>query len=598
MRPKPAVVLAASSLLAGLLLGAGRSACADAPLPTLVLYPRTANNPDDVRALVDLRKKLRADGQFEVLTYDPESAAMTRAASDAHHPEWLSGPMASDADRLALARALGAAFLVTVAKADGRDKADARLVEAAPSARAWNVFSKKPDEAARAIEQQATDALAHPATLTVNPPAPVVTPPVAVVVTPTPPKPVITPPVAPKPAPVIVPPAPVTAPPAPAPPTHAAPTVIIAPPVPVPAPVTAPPPVPVLVPPAALPIPTPPGPPLTVVPAAPPPAPVRPTPPVDDLAGVMTTLKQGDDELASGNFVGAIARYRDAINGAPLSVTPRLKLAQAYLQAQMRDKALDEARRALQIAPDSVPVQQFLDQLDAETGTSDGAIARYTAGVAQNPQDPTAHLELGDAFWNNSDMAQAEGEYKQAQTLAPTGSPSAQAAAAHLARLYAAQSRYDDSLASLKDAGAAGYALALGIVQGRADTLTSMLDSSQSAFDGGKSTRADFYKVATDVSAQSQALADFVVRVTPAPAFKLSHLYRVQATHLLAQQAAVLVSFLETSDASQATQAAKLGKEAQSEMLTAHAAEEKLGLWGGKSAPPPPTHAEEASAGQ
>lgn len=312
----------------------------------------------------------------------------------------------------------------------------------------------------------------------------------------------------------------------------------------------------------------------------------------------MPSLNQGDGELARGNFVGAIARYRDAINGAPLSITPRLKLAQAYLQAEMRDKALDEARRALQIAPNSVPVQQFLDQLDAETGTSDGAITRYSAGVAQNPQDPTAHLELGDAYWNNSDLGQAESEYKQAQTLAPAGSGPAQAAAAHLARLYAAQSRYDDSLAALQNAGAAGYALALGIVQGRADALTATLDSAQAAFDGGKSTRADFYTVATDVSAQTQALADFVVRVVPAPAFKLSHLYRVQATHLMAQQAAVMVSFLETSDASLAEKAAKLGHEAQAEMLTAHAAEEKLGLWGGKTIMPQPKHAEEANAGR
>lgn len=631
MRAKPAVTLLATSLAAGLLLsGAGRPVRADV-LPTLVLYPLTLDDPDDVRALVDLRRKLRDDGQFQVLTYNRESPAMTRAARDARHPEWLAGPMTSDADRLALARALGASFMVTVARADGRGKADAHLVEAAPSVRFWNVFNKKPDEAARAIEQQAADALAHPATVTARPPTPVAAPrppaPVAAVVIPkpvivappgatppahpvtpapvtvappvviTPPAPVITPPAkpvtppAPPPAPVtVIPPAPVITP-TPAP-VVVAPPVVTAPPSPrpMPAPVTTP--APVLVPPAALPIPTPPGPPVAVVPA-----PVRAAPPVDDLSGVKGILTNGDDELARGNFVGAIARYREAVNGAPLSVTPRLKLAQAYLQAEMRDKALDEARRALGVAPDSQLVQQFLAQLDAETGTSDGAVARYNAVVAQNPQDPTAHLELGDALWNNSDLTQAESEYKQAQTLAAPGSPPAQTAAAHLARLFAAQSRYDDSLAALKVAGAAGYALALGIVQSRADTLSSTLEAGQESFEGSKSTRADFYKAATGVSAQSQALSDFVVQVVPPPAFKLSHLYRVQATHLLAQQAAVLVTYIETSDAAQAQKAAKLGKEAQSEMLTAHAAEEKLGLWGGKAAAPTPNRAEEASAG-
>ena len=114
------------------------------------------------------------------------------------------------------------------------------------------------------------------------------------------------------------------------------------------------------------------------------------------------------------------------------------------------------------------------------------------------------------------------------------------------------------------------------------DTLASTLDAAQDAFDAGKSTHADFYKAAGDVSSQAQQLADFVVRVTPPPAFHISHLYRVQATHLLAQQAADLVVFVETSDASQADEASQLGKEAQTAMLTAHAAEQRLGLWDAK----------------
>ncbi len=209
-------------------------------------------------------------------------------------------------------------------------------------------------------------------------------------------------------------------------------------------------------------------------------------------------------------------------------------------------------------------------------------MARFSAQAASTPQDPASHLELGDALWNNGAVDQAETEYKTAQNLAGPDTPAARAAAAHLARLYAAQKRYADSLAALKDAGPGGYALALGIVQSRADTLSSTLDSAQDQFTAGKSTHADFYKTAGDVSAQAQKLADFVIAVTPPPAFKLSHLYREQATHLLAQQAAVLVTYIETSDPAQADRAAQLGKAAQTEMLMAHATEQKLGLWGGK----------------
>lgn len=547
----------------------GRSAHA-ASLPTLVLYPRTLGDSEDVRALIDLRKKLRSDGQFQVLTYDPESAAMTRAAGDAHHPEWLTGPMAADADRLALTRALGADFYLSVAKA-GRGKADVHLVEAAPAARAWTLSDKKTDDAAHQVEQQATDALQHPAPVAARPVPPPSSPVRVAVKPPAPAPPTVTTTPAPVPvvtAPVITPAPQPTPMPPPAAPVTPVPTNVPAATLPT-------------VPPPALPVPAPPTP---IAPAPKPP--VKAAPPVDDLSSVTAVLSQGDEELARGNFVGAIARYREAINGAPLSVAPRLKLAQAYRQAGMKDRALDEAKRALEVAPDSGLVQQFLDQLDAESGTSEGAVTRYEAAVARDPQDPTAHQELGDALWNGGDLARAEAEYTQAQGLAEAGSPSAQTAAAHLARLLAAQSRYDESLVALKDAGAAGYALALRIVQGRADALSSTLESAQETFTAGKSTHADFYKTATTVSAQSQDLADFVIKVVPPPAFKLSHLYRVQATHLLAQQAAVLVRFIETSDPQQDEMAARLGKEAQAEMLTAHAAEEKLGLWGSKPSMP------------
>ncbi len=327
-----------------------------------------------------------------------------------------------------------------------------------------------------------------------------------------------------------------------------------------------------LVVPSPLPIPAP----SQVVVAPAPPAAMRPD---EDLVPVRGLLTQGDTALSAGNFVAAIAAYRDAINGAPLSMAPRLKLAQAYLQSDRRDKALSEAQRALALAPNDPAVQQFLMQLDAETGSSDGAVARFQAVAAQSPQDPNAHLELADALWNNGALSQAADEYQTAQSLAGPHTPAARQAAAHLARLYAAQSRYADSLAALAHAGAGGYALALGIVQSRADTLRSMLDAGLGSMDAGKTTHEAFYKTASDAAAQAQALADFVVKVTPPSAFRVSHLHRVLATHLMAQQAAVLVNYVETSDASFSGQAALLEKEAATEMLTAHAAEQKLGLW-------------------
>ncbi len=303
---------------------------------------------------------------------------------------------------------------------------------------------------------------------------------------------------------------------------------------------------------------------------------IKPAPKVEDLAAITPLMTKGDAALDGGDVVGAIALYRQAVNGVPLSVVPRLKLAQAYQKGGLSEKALDEAKRALEIAPDSQPVQQFLTALDQENGTSDGTLARYHALIERNADDPAAHAGLAEALWNNGDLSGAEAEYKAAKRLAPAGDHSADS---HLAQLYATQARYDDCLAALQDAGKDGYALAIKIVKNRADTLSSTIEASREAFAGGKSTREQFYDGAKTTDAQAQALAGFVARVTPPAEYKLSHLHRMLSTNLLAQEAATLRLFIETGDAKQSDSVSHLEKAAQTEMLTAQATEEKLGLW-------------------
>ena len=82
-------------------------------------------------------------------------------------------------------------------------------------------------------------------------------------------------------------------------------------------------------------------------------------------------------------------------------------------------------------------------------------------------------------------------------------------------------------------------------------------------------------------STKSQALADFVAKIIPPEKYTRSHLDRVQGMSLLAQAAAVTVDYIESNDMGRRDKAAQLEKDAQTEMLTAHAAEQKFGLWGG-----------------
>ena len=95
---------AAACLLLGRAASPVHAAPAKAPLPTVLLYPASAG---DVAALVDLRTRLRLDGRVQVLTYDPESAAIQRASSETNHPDWLLHVPSNDSGRMTLARALG-----------------------------------------------------------------------------------------------------------------------------------------------------------------------------------------------------------------------------------------------------------------------------------------------------------------------------------------------------------------------------------------------------------------------------------------------------------------------------------------------------------
>jgi len=76
--------------------------------PLIVLFPHDLDSKDDYRALGQLRQGLRFRGHFVVVTYDPGAPLIVRLAQDRKHPEWASGAPLDDAQRAALASAMGA----------------------------------------------------------------------------------------------------------------------------------------------------------------------------------------------------------------------------------------------------------------------------------------------------------------------------------------------------------------------------------------------------------------------------------------------------------------------------------------------------------
>lgn len=503
--------------------------------PVALIFAKSPLSPAQIHAMESVRAKLRAGNDLTVLSYDPDSPSIKRASIETHHPDWLVAAPLDDGPQTALAEALGARFVIDVGRGGMRGHYFVHVVDTASSSRTWSWDDVSLDEAVndtRGIVMGKIPLGTGPV-IKVEP----ATPKVDAIIAP------LAVPVAPKTDTTVAPPATTT--PVAVPTDTTSSSIVLA------------------------------SPSLDPLNAA------RAKEKAALLVQIQPLLAQSDDQLTKGNVVEAISLLRSAVNEAPFASEPRIKLAKAYIEAGLQDRALDEAKRALALSPDSVPIQEFLIQFDADSGTSNGAILRYSALVAKNPSDVSAHIGLGEAYWNSGSLAKAESELKVAETLS---NPTQHEAASDLLRLYAAQERYDDCLDLIKaNPTWDGYSMILRVLQPGAEGLIARIDSGKDAVEAKSKTRAAIYSDAKNVAKSANALMAFVSKITPPAGQKLSYLHRVQAVDLLSQEAAIFVSYLETASPDEQSEMDQLEKSAQTELLTAHASEAKSGLWVGSS---------------
>lgn len=600
------------------------------PPVCIVLYLESQGPAGEPSApLIDLRDRLRSNDRLEVLVFAPDSPTFILAARSANPP--ISLDTVNDAaTRLSLAQAAGAQFAVMAAPTDiGSDTADLKVFEIAPISRSWIFAGKGPKDGARAVADQILKAAAEPpppslpaspapsTAGSVSPPAPrtvvpepqvnstVEKPPVQASPPPTPPAAESGSTANQTPAPT-APPAPVKQAPtqsaAPVPPANAPQqglpqeqAVIVNPPAVSPPPPTptqpAPAPTPALSPPpATAPAPLP-GTSISSLPTKPdrrhrqksPPAQKPPAeeplitqspiiapvegPSLDAVS--QSLIAKGDLAMQQSDLYGAIEFYEEAVNAAPREAGPRMKLIDAYVQAGLKDQALDEERRALMIDPNNSQILDMLKQQTADGSLPGADLAAQEAAVIREPDDEPSWIALGDAYWNSSQPDKALQAYQKAAKLAPQDV----SAQAHLARLYAATSQYDKSLDALGKAGPAGYPYALRIIAARTDSLIADIQLAYETFSKGNSTREEFYASAKKSDSQAQQLSQFVAKITPPTTYQVSYLHRRLATNLLAQATAAWLSFIETNDSQFSQQATLLQSEATREMKTASIAE-------------------------
>ena len=279
---------------------------------------------------------------------------------------------------------------------------------------------------------------------------------------------------------------------------------------------------------------------------------------------------QGDASMQTADDLTAIMLYKKSISLAPRAAEPRMKLAQAYLAAGMKENALEEAKRALAIDPGNTEVQNFIESQDAGVAGSNGDVIVAQAQTESDPNNPSAWISLGDAYWNVGDPDDSLISYKHAEDI----NPNAIDPQTRLVKLYAARGQYDESLAALQRAGDAGYPYALKIISSTTETLLGDLDDETDLFNKGEDTREVFYGKIKATDSQAENLADFVGKIQPPDAYKLSHLHRELSTRLLAQTADVWIDYAETNEDSDKDQAAALEQHSITEMKTASVAED------------------------
>ena len=280
-------------------------------------------------------------------------------------------------------------------------------------------------------------------------------------------------------------------------------------------------------------------------------------------------LDEGDAANSQGDTAKAIDDYRQAVDQSPLNASPRVRLAQAYLDSGSADMALSELQRAVAIEPQSAELKTYLEKLQQQHTLAGIDLLVLTVNAASNPSDQQSELALGDAYWNSKNLVLAEQTYRQAAHEAPDPSQ-ADVPYARLARLYAATERYSDCIDALSHSGAVGYPAALRIIQQQSDNLMGSIDSSLQQFRAGNTSRTQLYDQLRLLDAQVSSYAGFLGKVSPPSQYKISYLHRKLAANLMAQMTPNLLNYALTAQTSYLSESQSLQHDALAELSQAN----------------------------
>jgi tetratricopeptide (TPR) repeat protein len=171
------------------------------------------------------------------------------------------------------------------------------------------------------------------------------------------------------------------------------------------------------------------------------------------LAQSLPSREEGDRLLAQGNYSGAIAAYRRAIQSDPSDGYTYSRLGQALTEDGNYAEAIDVHQEAIRRSPqdtyaytylsitlwlsgqlaaaaaacqqgiklnsDNAPAYKLMGQILRDQGKLSDSVAAYRKAIQRAPQDAGSYSGLGDSFKAQGQMREAIAAYRQALTLAP-----------------------------------------------------------------------------------------------------------------------------------------------------------------------------------
>lgn len=133
-------------------------------------------------------------------------------------------------------------------------------------------------------------------------------------------------------------------------------------------------------------------------------------------------LTRGIDLYTNNDFAGAVNEFRRAIGLSPFSDNAAKAydfMAQGYLMDDNTDAAIKTYKEAIRVYPTRDALRVSLGDIYYKQGLLPEAEAEYAAAIKLNSESPDSRYGLGQVYLNSGKYSEAETEFKKVVSLSP-----------------------------------------------------------------------------------------------------------------------------------------------------------------------------------